>query len=86
LGDESDAAKGFRRARNYGFLQPNSKRLNALLRLLVFQQPTTSSAPCTPTGHPQLLCRCGATMAIVRRQIFPSTTEAPRVRHEDKSA
>ena len=31
--------KGLRRARNHGFLHPNSKRLIALLRLLVFRQP-----------------------------------------------
>ena len=29
--------KGFRRARNFGFLHPNCKRLIALLRLLVFK-------------------------------------------------
>jgi hypothetical protein len=59
--------KGFRRARNYGFLHPNSKRLIALLRLLVFK-------PCgkAPTERPKLLCRCcGAVMAIVRRRILP---------------
>jgi hypothetical protein len=34
----------------------------------------------------KMLCRrCGKAMTIVRRQIFPSTTELPRVRHEDKS-
>ncbi len=33
--------KGFRRARNYGFLHPNSKRLIALLRLLVFRPPVS---------------------------------------------
>ena len=31
--------KGFRRARNFGFLHPNCKRLIALLRLLVFKLP-----------------------------------------------
>ena len=29
--------KGFRRTRNFGFLHPNSKRLIALLKLLVFK-------------------------------------------------
>ena len=38
--------KGFRRARNYGFLHPNSKRLIALLRLLVFR-------PCCPRRPPR---------------------------------
>jgi hypothetical protein len=67
--------KGFRRARNYGFLHPNSKRLIALLRLLVFKtcsKALTPSAPAIQTERPKLLCRCcGAAMAIVRRRILP---------------
>ena len=67
--------KGFRRARNYGFLHPNSKRLIALLRLLVFKpcaKPPAESASATTTERPKLLCRCcGAAMAIVRRRILP---------------
>ena len=67
--------KGFRRARNYGFLHPNSKRLIALLRLLVFKlcsKAPADSAPATKTERPKLLCRCcGAVMAIVRRRILP---------------
>lgn len=66
--------KGFRRARNYGFLHPNSKRLIALLRLLVFQpcgKPPAESAPPTTTERPKLLCRCcGAVMDVVRRHIL----------------
>jgi hypothetical protein len=77
--------KGFRRSRNYGFLHPNSKRLIALLRLLVFKQPNTSGTSCTPTPRPQLLCRCcGAAMVIVRRRILPSFTEPPRSPREQK--
>lgn len=67
--------KGFRRARNYGFLHPNSKRLIGLLRLLVFRpcgKAPTESAPPTQTERPKLLCRCcGAVMSIVRRRILP---------------
>jgi hypothetical protein len=70
--------KGFRRSRNYGFLHPNSKRLIALLHLLVFKQSSTSGKPFTPTPRPQLLCHCcGAAMVIVRRRILPSLTEPP---------
>jgi hypothetical protein len=73
--------KGFRRARNYGFLHPNSKRLIALLRLLVFKSCTkvpTQSATTTQTERPKLLCRCcGGVMRIVRRRILPSTLEPP---------
>jgi hypothetical protein len=67
--------KGFRRARNYGFLHPNSKRLTALLRLLVFKtcsKARAPSAPVAPTERPKLLCRCcGSAMAIVRRRMLP---------------
>lgn len=67
--------KGFRRARNYGFLHPNSKRLIALLRLLVFKTCSKAHAPSAPaiqTERPKLLCRCcGAAMTIVRRRILP---------------
>ena len=67
--------KGFRRARNYGFLHPNSKRLIALLRLLVFKtcgKACAPSEPATQTERPKLLCRCcGSAMAIVRRRMLP---------------
>lgn len=65
--------KGFRRARNYGFLHPNSKRLTALLRLLVFKpcaKAAGTTAQASQTQRPKLLCRCcGAAMTIVRRRI-----------------
>ena len=77
--------KGFRRARNFGFLHPNCKRLIALLRLRVFKQPISPISPATP--RPQLLFTgCGAPMRIVRRRILPPwvlcTTEKPRASPE----
>ena len=67
--------KGFRRACNFGFLHPNSKRLIALLRLLVFKQPVS---PPAPTPRPQWLYTCcGAPMRIVRRRILPPSVIAP---------
>jgi hypothetical protein len=78
--------KGFRRARNYGFLHPNSKRLIALLRLLVFKPRATApteSSPCTQAERPKLLCHCcGAVMVIVRRRILPVITEPARADRE----
>ena len=75
--------KGFRRARNYGFLHPNSKKLIVLLRLLVFRscdKTPTKSATATPTERPKWLCRCcGGVMHIVRRRILPSALASPRV-------
>lgn len=75
--------KGFRRARNYGFLHPNSKRLISLLRLLVFKSCGNTAAPsatATPTERAKLLCRCcGGVMRIVRRRILPWALESPGV-------
>jgi len=60
--------KGFRRARNYGFLHPNSKRLIALLHLLVFKPGVKLAAPTEPRPAMRCVC-CGAAMIIVRRRI-----------------
>ena len=71
--------KGFRRARNYGFLHPNSKRLIALLRLLVFKLP--ASAPCPPAPRPPWLCTCcGHPMVIVKRRIISPAVLAPPIK------
>jgi len=76
--------KGFRRARNYGFLHPNSKRLIALLRLLVFKscgKTPAESATANPVERPKLLCRCcGGVMVIMQRRILPSTLGPPGVK------
>ncbi len=67
--------KGFRRARNHGFLHPNSKRLIALLQLLVFRPP---SALVPETPRPTFACRCcGAPMIILRRRMPPESDEPP---------
>ena len=82
--------KGFRRARNYGFLHPNSKRLIALLRLLVFRscaKAPTEKTPTVQTERPKLLCRCcGAAMAIVRRRILAVITPPTRANREEIAA
>jgi Putative transposase/Transposase zinc-binding domain len=74
--------KGFRRARNYGFLHPNSKRLIALLRLLVFKTCSKAPAESAPqTERPKWLCPCcGGVMLIVRRRILPVTLEPPSIK------
>lgn len=62
--------KGFRRARNFGFLHPNSKRLIALLQYLVGFDPNRALA--WVKKRPQLTCQCcGAVMNIVRTRIPP---------------
>ena len=73
--------KGFRRSRNFGFLHPNSKRLIALLKLLVFKQPV--GLPSQPTARPQWLCTCcGSPMVIVRRRILPFVAAPPTLNPE----
>jgi len=58
--------KGFRRARNYGFLHPNSKRLMALLQL----QLKVILKPVQARERPAILCACcGGVKKIVRTRI-----------------
>lgn len=62
--------KGFRRARNFGFLHPNSKRLIGLLQYLLELNPNRALQ--WIRKRPQLKCRCcGAAMKIVQTRIPP---------------
>ncbi len=62
--------KGFRRARNFGFLHPNSKRLIALLQLVLKIAPSPLQAWVKP--RPTLRCPCcGEAMQIVPRRMCP---------------
>jgi hypothetical protein len=67
--------KGFRRARNFGFLHPNCKRLIALLHVLLKFVPV----PLVPKPRPAMVCPCcGAAMRIVKTRIRPLfQTRAP---------
>ena len=61
--------KGFRRARNYGFLHPNKRGLIALLHWVLRIAPH----PPPDTPRPPLLCPCcGTPMRILRRRIAPA--------------
>ncbi|MBI3147173.1 MAG: transposase, partial [Betaproteobacteria bacterium] len=68
--------KGFRRARNFGFLHPNCKRLIALLQLLL---------ECAPVAvwikpRPPILCPCcGAVMKIVRTRMAAPINGVPSI-------
>jgi hypothetical protein len=63
--------KGFRRARNFGFLHPNSKRLIRLLQILLGVNPNQTLA--WLRKRPSLKCRCcGGAMRIVKTRIPPS--------------
>jgi hypothetical protein len=64
--------KGFRRARNFGFLHPNSKRLIRLLQVLLGVNPNQALA--WLRKRPGLKCRCcGGDMKIVKTQMPPSS-------------
>jgi len=68
--------KGFRRARNFGFLHPNAKRLITLLQVSLKFQP---AAPPAKARAPILCPCCGAVMRIVKTRIR-STGPADPVR------
>jgi hypothetical protein len=62
--------KGFRRARNFGFLHPNSKRLIGLLHYLLEFDPKRVLVGIKK--RPALVCRCcGATMKILQTRMAP---------------
>jgi hypothetical protein len=62
--------KGFRRARNFGFLHPNSKRLIALLHLALRIVARPVQAWVKPRATLHCPC-CGEAMQIVRRRMCP---------------
>lgn len=58
--------KGFRRARNFGFLHPNSKRLLGLLQVVLRVRFT----PAQITARPPWICACcGGIKTVVRTRI-----------------
>ena len=60
--------KGFRRARNFGFLHPNSKGLIKLIHSLLKFDPTKVLN--TLKARPQFSCKCcGGAMIVGRRRI-----------------
>ncbi len=76
--------KGFRRARNFGFMHPNCKRLIALLHVLLKFAPGRAS-DWVKARAPILCTCCGAVMKIVRTRIQSSLTEAMRAPHAVQS-
>ena len=66
--------KGFRRARNFGFLHPNCKHLIALLQVLLRRAPGRAAAWVKPRA-PILCACCGAVMMIVRTRIRSGYSE-----------
>ena len=76
--------KGFRRARNFGFLHPNSKRLIAVVQYLFGFDPKRALAFLKP--RPEIKCpRCGAPMKIIQTRITPSLSASPPVPTGEKA-
>jgi hypothetical protein len=62
--------KGFRRARNFGFLHPNSKRSLTILHLVLKFDPSRALA--WMKKRPSMVCRCcGGEMEIVKTRLPP---------------
>ena len=71
--------KGFRRARNFGFLHPNCKRLIALLHVLLKFAPGQALAWFKQRAPIVCTC-CGAVMVIVKtriRSVFSALRQGP---------
>jgi hypothetical protein len=62
--------KGFRRARNFGFLHPNSKRLIQVVQLISKLDPNRALA--WLKERPKMICSCcGGVMKIIKTRIPP---------------
>jgi len=62
--------KGFRRARNFGFLHPNSKGVIKLIHRLLKFDPAKILTVLKP--RPQVRCKCCGGAMIVGRRRIPS--------------
>lgn len=69
--------KGLRRARNFGFLHPNSTRAIRLLQVLHLRAAPPLTTPAKPP-RPAWRCACGQPMLVLRRRM-------PAMPHEDPS-
>jgi hypothetical protein len=67
--------KGLRRARNFGFLHPNSARAVRLLQLLHLHAAPAADASTAPT-RPAWRCVCGQPMRVVCRRMPPLQPDA----------
>lgn len=67
----------FRRARNFGFLHPNSKRLIRLVHLILKVDIGAATALFKP--RPTLMCtRCGGVMKVIHTRLPPQRTRRDR--------
>jgi hypothetical protein len=71
--------RGFRRAREYGFLHPNSKTFIKIMQWMFRMNPDKWTAG--PKPRKQVICPCcGAKMKIVKTQLPPFFTLCPHIK------
>jgi hypothetical protein len=69
--------RGFRRARNYGFLHPNSKNLTKIIHR-IFRMHTSFGKQIEMKPRPKMICPCcGASMQIVKTKLKISRRLVP---------
>ena len=61
--------KGLRRARNFGFLHPNSASAIRVLQLLHLRGAARAPPPPAPRPRPTWRCSCGQPMRIIARRL-----------------
>ncbi len=67
--------KGLRRARNFGFLHPNSAQAVRLLQVLHLRPTPQQLEPAAMPIRPTWRCACGQPMAVLRRRM-PAQAQA----------
>ena len=74
--------KGLRRARNFGFLHPNSAQAVRLLQVLHLRPARPPCAPAAMSSRPAWRCACGQPMTVLRRRLPPEVSDTCNVVHD----
>lgn len=80
--------KGFQRARNFGFLHHNCRRVLHLLQLRHLHPAAALASQQAPAQRPPWRCVCGGVMVILKRRMRPEdmpTCSAPQTVLPDKA-
>lgn len=74
--------KGLRRARNFGFLHPNSSGAVRLLQVLHLRVTRPLGAAAAAPVRPAWRCACGQPMAVLRRRMAADVPSVHPVVHD----
>lgn len=74
--------KGLRRARNFGFLHPNSAQAVRLLQVLHLRPAKPPCAAAAISSRPAWRCACGQPMTVLRRRLPPEVSDTCNVVHD----